>query len=51
MKIEIDKQFLINQKLPRRIGCLGDIEIKKSKKRKGRKIKKLTSKNFIYFNL
>jgi len=28
MKIENDKQFLINQRLPGRIGCLGGINKK-----------------------
>jgi len=28
IKIEVDKQFLINQRLPGRPGCLGGIDIK-----------------------
>jgi len=41
MKINVDKQFLTNQRLPGRPGCLGDIdnnEIIREKRKENRKI-------------
>lgn len=52
MKIENDKQFLINQRLPGRIGCLVGVDKKllehenKAKKRKCSEIEKLTNQNY-----
>uniref|UniRef100_A0A2S2QUH0 Uncharacterized protein n=1 Tax=Sipha flava TaxID=143950 RepID=A0A2S2QUH0_9HEMI len=56
MKIENDKQFLINQRLPGRIGCLGSIDKKllenenKAEKRKYSEIEKLTNRKLQHLN-